>query len=1140
MNYFSVGLMCGVLAVAAGAAGAADKPVTLGIECEDFQFLGDWSVAYNPMHFSGKAMLANGDQGAATPAVTAIQLPRAGRYALWARAADFPDQKPGTRLFKVSLGGQLTKAMFGHSGQPGYTWEPGGVFELPAGPLLLGIHDIGKKFARADAVLLTTDLDFKPSAALGAAKHPRIKPLVLPVPAAADPFHAAAVVPGQGASLAALENENLRIEFLPATRNGQATVAPRVAFRRGGAWVDAGADADAETYAVVSTGKAELKFSGFYPSWHGGAVRPFTVQAGGAELTTRSGSGMAIWDAGEALRFVPQSARRDGAVVRLDFYPQAAGKFSATWELRPGEHTARVALEFVPAQAGAFALGYHLFSSPPLAEVEELLLPMMWHGKRFPAQPVTLMQTHTPTPVALLQLPGARVLGVCGAAEEIPFAWPDRRQPLFGLLLRSVTGAAQPAIYGPVPGTERARCAAGAPLRFAFRVLALSGDWYAGYRTAADEVFGWRDYRTNVGTSLTDAALNMIDLVMDDNFGGWWARAKGPYQIETLNGVTHASPLTALELYRLTGNEELYRRRALPTMEYALSRSNPHFSPEPAHTGPMYPAGSLSGPISIYGTTTYGGFWELAQRRTAVFGEIALPANGVKISAGYGHPQEFEDWLARHLLTGEPGALDKARQLADVYLQKHVLTPPAAELSPEPFFNVSFVPDWEGLLRMWEVTGDKKYLDGAARGARQLMTSVWTQPVVPAGEMTVHPDGVYTASSPKTLWWKGPEQFRLGYPRKAGDAPEHRAPAWITSNVGLGFEQPVTYSRLDSGGAMIYQSAWAPNFLRLAAATGDAQFETYARNATLGRWANYPGYYVVGMTDLPLNPRYPYQGPDVSCIYYHHILPHLAWTIDYLVAEAALRSGGQIAFPSQRQHGYVWFDSREYGAAPGKVLGVKDAWLWLDRGVAKLDNPAINYLLAHTADQLSVVLMNENATAEKVGVEFLPAKLGLAAGATPKLAAVTAAGASVPVRFADLHAALEVPARGLVVLTLSGVQVNIAAHATVPPLAHAAQPALVVVPTPLKDIEVRAAALQVRPGPWDAYVWCTAKPDRVKKVVFHYQLGGAWQQVEDAEYPFELSVPVPDAQQDFRFHTDLIGADGQAHTTPEAMLAAPR
>ncbi|MCX7006765.1 MAG: hypothetical protein NTY53_05885 [Kiritimatiellaeota bacterium] len=256
MKIFAIGLVCGALAV---AAGAAEKTVTLGVECEDFQFLGDWSVAYNPLHYSGKAMLANGDQGAAQPAVTAVRLPRAGRYALWARAVDFPDQRPGTRLFKVSVGGQLTKETFGHSGKPGYTWEPGGVFELPAGPVLLGIHDIGKPFARADAVLLTTDLNFKPSAVLGAPLHTRVKPLVLPVPGAADPFQAAPVVAVTGASLAALENENLRVEFLPATRDGRATVAPRVEFKRGGARVDAGAEAGAEIYAVVSSGKAELK-----------------------------------------------------------------------------------------------------------------------------------------------------------------------------------------------------------------------------------------------------------------------------------------------------------------------------------------------------------------------------------------------------------------------------------------------------------------------------------------------------------------------------------------------------------------------------------------------------------------------------------------------------------------------------------------------------------------------------------------------------------------------------------------------------------------------------------------------------------------------------------------------------------------
>ncbi len=1121
------------------AAGAAEQPVTLGVECEDFQFPGDWNIGFKPVHHSGKGMISNGELGAKLPAVTAIEVPRAGRYTLWVRAVDFPNDRPGTRCFKVSVAGQRAKGSFGRSHKAGYAWENGGVFDLAAGPVLLGIHDMGQRFARADAILLTTDPKFTPTAALGTPKHTRVKPLALPVPGAADPFAAAPVKPGADAALASLENEHLRIEFLPAQRADQPTVTPRVAFKQDGRWVDVGADADAEAYAVITCGDAKLKFGNFYPSWTGGRVRPFMVKAGGAELETRAGAGMAVWDAGEVLRWTPSTATRVGNAVRLDFHPQAAGKFSATWELRSGERTARVTLDFLPARAGMYALGYHLFCRKPLAEVGEVLLPMMWHGLRFPSQPVTLMQTHTPTPVALMQLGGARVLGICGTPEEIPFEWPDRQQPLFGLLLRSATGAVQPAIYGPIPGTERARAKPGVPMRFSLRVLVQPGDWYAGYRTAADEVFGWRDYRTNVGTSLTDAALNMIDLVMDDNFGGWWERGKGPYQIETLNGVTHSSPQTALSLYRLTGNEEIYRRRALPTLEYALSRSNPHFSPEPAHTGTQYPAGSMSGPISIFGTTTYGGLWELTQRRTSAFGAIALPTNGVKRTAGYGHGQEFEEWLARHLLTGDAAALAKARELADLYLQKNILAPPTAELSPEPFFNVAFVPDWEGLLRMWEETGEKKYLDGAALGARRLMTSVWTQPVPPAGEMTVHPGGEYTVSLTKHIWWKGPDTFRLGFPRKPGDTPEHRAPAWVSSNVGLGFEQPCTYSRMDSGGALIYQSAWAPNFLRLAAATGDREFETYARNATLGRWGNYPGYYVVGYTDLPLNPRFPYTGPDVSCIYYHHILPHLAWTIDWLVAEAALRSGGKISFPAQRQHGYVWFDSREYGAAPGRVLDVNDAWLWFDRGVAKLDNPALNYLLAHTADKLCVVLMNENATAEKVGVDFLPAKLGLAADATPKLTAVAADGASVPVTFDKLHAALEVPARGLVVLQLAGVNVHIAAHQLAPAPQAAPAPVLVV-PSVMPEIEVRATAIQVRPGPWNAYLWCTAKPDQVKRVLFFYQLGGAWKKVEDGEYPFETSIPVTDADQPIRFRTEIIGVNGQTSTTPEATLAAAR
>jgi hypothetical protein len=1122
--------MKGLLCILALCLPSEARAVTLGVECEDFQFLGDWTTIQSPRDHSGAGAIFNGQHGAELPALTAVHVPRAGRYVLWVRAADFPDQSPGTRLFKISVAGTMTAETFGKSGRPDYAWERGGEFDLETGPVLLGVHDIGKTFARADAILLTDDRSLTPSGRLGAQ---RVKPVELPVPGGVHAFRTETVGTGE----ATLENEFLRIEFRAAR--------PRVLFRRNGQWQDAGADATAESYVVVGGQPVELSYAGFYPSWSGGEFRPFRVRLGDAEFDTRLGGGMAIWETGPAVCFQPRAVAMEQGKAVLTFQPHETGELTATWELRPGERTARVELAFRPARTGAYALGYHLFCAKPLAEVDELLLPMMWHRKRFPSRPVALLSPFTPTPVALMQTAGAAVWGVCGAPEEIPFAWPDRRDPRFGLMLRNAAGEVQPAIYGPVPGTARAQCTAGATLRFQFRVLAQPGDWYEGYRTAADEVFQWRDYRANVGTSLTDAALNMIDLVMDDNFGGWWPRADGPIQIETLNGVTHASPLTAVSLYRLTGNEDLYRRRALPAMQFMLSRNLPHFSPEPDNTGAQYPAGNMNGPVRIYGTTAFLGLWELTQRRTDAFRELALPDDGVRPTTGYGHGQEFEEWLAR-------GNLEQAKQLADEYLAQHIAKPATGEISPQPFFNVSFVPNWEGLLRMYEVTGERRYLDGAVQGARQLMTSVWTQPVIPPGEIAVSGE----VSSPDRIWWKGPDKFRLGFPRRPGDAPERPVPAWIPSNVGLGFEQPVTYNRSDSGGAMIYQSAWAPNFLRLAAYTGERMFETYARNAVLGRWANYPGYYAVGFTDLPLNPRYPYVGPDVSCIYYHHILPHLAWTIDYLVAEAALLSGGEVMFPSQRQHGYVWFDSRVYGHAPGKVFGTEDAWLWFHRDAVKLDNPAINYLLAHTGGRLCVILMNENHADESLTVEFLLDHHG---------GAQLTAEPPVAVEYARRRATLTIGSRQLVVLTLDGVNIPLPAGAgcgsPIPhpprPLGHQESetrtvdrsgevgrpspsalptPGSVVVATTLKDVEVRAAAIQARPGPWDAYLWCTALPSQARKLTFYYQLDGPWREVDDAEYPFQLTVPIADAGTPVRFRVTGVAADGAPFTSPEATL----
>ncbi|MBN2450031.1 MAG: hypothetical protein JXR77_06560 [Lentisphaeria bacterium] len=1140
-----MGLAC-ILAAAGGMAprdcGAAEAPVTLGIEAEDFQFHGDWTFQAGVPGTSGRGFLFAGPAGASLPAATAVEVPRAGQYSLWVRAMDFPDDRPGIRRFTVSLGGTRSGETFGDSGKPDFSWEPGGEFHLPAGPLLLGIHDVDHCYGRMDAVLLTTDTDFVPTLPLGNPGHPRTRPSVVPMPPEIDPLHAPPLQDLGDAPKAVIENEWVRIAFVPARRGEVATLAPRLWLRAADTWVDAAADADAEAYVVVRGEESELHYAGFFPVWRGAPRPAIAAEAGGARLETATEAPEAIWNAGVSARFLPRSARVENSRVRLDFHPSAVGTLAATWELRPGERAARVRLAFTAAEAGQYALGYHLFQRRPLSEIEELLLPMMWHRRRLPARPYTLLQPFLPTPIALAQTAGANgplSWALIGDPSEIPFAWPDRREPTFGMLIRDLPGRVQPSIYGPVPGTERARAVRGDEVRFSFRVLVQPGDWYAGFRTAADQVFGLRDYRTNVRVSLSDAVLNMIDLVKDDQAGGWWSWPKGPYQIESRNGVTHASPLTYLSLYRLTGDEDLYRRRTLPALEFTFSRSHAHFSPTPDDTG-RYPAGDMAGPIRLYGTTTFGGLWETANRRTPAFRDIALPADGIRVTAGYSHAHPFEEWLARHRLTGADEALQQARELADRYLEEHVRTPPSVEISPQPFFNLTFVPNWEGLLRLYEETGERRYLDGAVFGARQLMTGIWTQPVIPEGEIVVHPGDVFQGDVPQHIWWRGPDQYRLGFPRRPGDVAERRVPAWVPSNVGLGFEQPITYTSGHTGCRMIYQSAFSANFLRLAAYTGDGTFETYARNAVLGRFANYPGYYVTGFTDLPLDPRYPYDGPDLSCIYYHHIPAHLAWTLDYLVAELALRSEGRVSFPSQRQFGYAWFDSRTYGHAPGRVYDAENAWLWLRRGVVSVDQTSVNTLLAHNGHNLFVALMNENNTPEQVTVDFSPDLLGVAPGSLRRTEVLRNNAPAEPLALAQDRGTVTVPGRGLVVLSVPGVHIDVPTHRRFPVPDAGPHPAGIEVPTDA-GFPVRAAVIQVLPGPWDAYVWCAASPQQVRRATLHFSIdGAAWQGCEVDRYPFEFSVPVADPAAAFRFRVEGETPSGKPFHTAEAGIAALR
>ncbi|HSU65942.1 MAG TPA: hypothetical protein VLJ39_03670 [Tepidisphaeraceae bacterium] len=1124
----SVGLL--LLALAGVPCTAAPKPISIPVLAQDFEFQGDWAARSD---LKIPALVA--EEGR-LPAATAVQIPRAGKYRLWICSRDFPQDRPGTRTFHVRLGSQVSARTFGTSGQSGYTWEDGGWFDLPAGPLLLSLED-QRPFARAQGLLLTADPNLVPVKWVGRGGLTPVKPLPLEAgkgPAAGEEIRITSDRPA-----ASLANDELKIDFLHATRGDTPSIATRVWLKSGADWVDAGADAAAEGYfAVLADSGVRIRYPGFYPVWpRESKPKVVTVSAGGSSVATIPGKITgALWQAGARTRFVPVSAMQEGDAVRIEFAPSPAGTLEAKWELLPGQKFATVTLTFVPTADGQATLGYELFFRRELEKVNEVLLPFMWHRHRLPPHPTTLLDNCTPTPISLAEPthePGqpARCFAIVADPAGIPFAWPNGKHTHFGLSVSDEASQVHPSIWGPVMGTDGAAIKAGQPIRLSFHVLVQVGDWYAGYRTAADQIDGLRDYRQNTQVSLTDAAYNMIDLIMDDAHGGWWDRAKAFYQIETKNGGTQASPMTLLSLYRLTGNEDLYRTRALPTLEFMLSRELPHFSPVPGDTGP-YPAGSMNGPVKFFGTSTFAGLFELTGRRTPAFAQIALPPNDVRPTAGSSHAQPFDEWVSRFLLTNDKKDLDRACELADQYIKKQIQTPPGKDLGPDPFFYISFVPDWEGLLRLCEVTGRQEYLDAATFGARQLMTGIWTQPLIPPGDATIHPGGEFVGDATHE-WWRGSERYRLGWPPKPGEIREKSVPAWEVSNVGLGFEQPITFN--PSGPArQIFEEAWAPHFLRLYRYTKDPAFLTYARNAIVGRWGNYPGYYAVGQSDLEQSPTYPLTGPDVSDIYYHHIPAHLAWTIDYLVTEAEVLSDGKISFPALRQHGYAYFDSRIFGHAPGKVFDDSDAWLVFRRDLVKLDNVQVNHVMAHSRGRFHVILTNQSREPQKVTVAFNNDALKVDPARTGQVLLRRADGSSEKLALEKGNATVELPARGLAVLTLDGVTLDIPAQRSAEARNAATSGAVVALKDPVA--ETRAAVIAVRAGPWDAYVWSAANPSQARAATLQYTIGEKSDAIEKKEYPFEFSIPVGDEKAEVRFHLDLVRPDGTLAPGAEATL----
>jgi hypothetical protein len=979
---------------------AQDGRTAYLLEAEDFQFKGGWLVEKEPgKPVSGKAILrVLSGKIPAADAVTVVKVQAPGTYAIWVRTADYPAMKPGTRLLRVYVNEQAMQEESGKHGKDGYYWEKAGALHLQAGEAVIRLKDSRANFARCDALLLTTENGFDPNtktlASLAAYK-------IVPVPQKATavqyPVLSPAIAIANGVTtVAAIGNDKIRLRFVQAA-NGEKQLAAQSEVSAKGQWISMNVKAADHKIYLLRADNPQLSFGSFFPSWNGSTgFTSFTHQSKQYAILEPENA-MNPFMAGILAEAIPVAVSKINDTALAVTYTTGNGQeLTGLWTLPRHASHLLVTLQYKVPQNGYYSFGVAAFQSMAPEQATNIQLPPMFQYKRISPQPVLLPSGMMPQPVAIAETKSGSGLFssfVSATAAAFPLEWGNGDHSVMGFSIKNEQNRVQPVAFAPLLGLRDSRCTAGQVITRSFVVGAVASGWNDAMEYVSDSIYRVKDYRVQKQLSLTETAFNIIDLLKNDTAAGWNAQLKGFYDIEAdphaAPTVVQAAPLALVSAAVLTGDEDFFLSRALPTIEYTLSRSG--FRWAKAVSGTPFNSNARSLLLSPYEsqftTAYYEGLNRLLGEANPWLKTIALPGNDIRSARGYS--VDVPAWtqeLAAWRLTKDQHWLRTAQQHATQYIQRAITDNRSGPLSKQPFYNASFYAYWWEMVDLYEQTKDTAFLQAAQTSAFQTIAGIRSYPQVRDTLQTIHLNNQFEGNT--TLWWKGNQKYRLGFPRVKGDAPEKQVPQSLVSPVGLGFEQPFTYFDPGKDVRPVFMSSWAPHLLRLFQYSHKEIFNTYARNAVIGRFTNYPGYYGSGFTDLTMQPDFPYKGPDVSSIYYHHIPPHLAFTLDYLITEAIQRSGGKADFPYGKQDGFVWFNNRVFGGGTGTIYNDTTARLWLKKGLVSLNTPEVNYVTAISNNRFWVLLLNEAATA-------LPVQLTLS---KEIIAATTGNGASYKAR----------------------------------------------------------------------------------------------------------------------------------------------
>lgn len=775
---------------------------------------------------------------------------------------------------------------------------------------------------------------------------------------------------------------------------------------------------------------------------------------------------------------------------------------------------------------GWFSVGFAGVPAEKPRKVDFLYQPLVWSWQRLPPDG-TLTPEAFSTTAATFYNSGGWTMGLAVDPQSIPYRFATFENSVFGLSIRSNVGNVQPMIFAPILGGSNSMTDLGDELRFSCYFFMDSGNWEDGVQYLYNSVINYRNERKNASVSLNQTLDNMVDYAMNDFYSGWVEELKGSdYRFDVPGTVKNVSALHPLSVALVRDNVDIYRRRALPMIEYLMSREKYLYATDENITQ-QNPSHFLKGPsmeinelVSLYQMTGRRN-QAFLKEMDRVFGTVRQ-LNLVTESGG----ATWQDYLAKYRMLGDGTLLKQSIALADEYLEKHVyrypkdFTTSAGLKDRQASFVTDYTTKWYDLLELYEETGLQRFLDAATMGARQMLLWMRSNPFAPDTTITVNEGNRVAGVFPGRRFKLNSYDFNE-YDTST-EIQEQQLEAWRTSLVGLPPEAPSTYRH---GPVMLtHHAAW---MLRLAKLTGDTLFKEAAYNAVLGRYANFPGYYV---TSLHTNvyqqqnyPLHPYLDVKYNAIFYNHVWPHIALIQDFLISDTYLRSGGAIDFPSAYAGGYAFLTSKVYGHLPGKVYGEAGVYPWIPKNAFSMIDPSLNYVLGRSANDTYVILMNTDDQPLTTTVYFNQDVVKWNSG---RIYQVNTMGGDQPKKSEMKNGKLtvSVPANGIQAFKIEGLKNE-------PALKMKGLPSnppgrTDYFRTTVDGLGTLTGMLIGVADNWtNAYVYSDATEKQLKKLtLFHSPDGIDWKEIEDTAYPFEFSWQ-PDLT--LPVYVKLSGEDGE-------------